>query len=235
MHIKISATLANIVYRAAPVLNGFEIKKFSDGNIQWLTAVRGRDLWITFAGTNEVADWIDNLDARKDHASYGTFHSGFKRAAISVEQHVVEEVSKQHWDNITLCGHSLGGAVAAILATYLFYYGMNVGAKIHLTTFGQPRCGDDVWASNIKWLSRIPYIRVVNAGDPVPHLPSFLRFRHAGQILFFSEENVMVAPTMTQRLYAAFRAIITNRENMFAMLSAHSMDLYLANILSMQE
>lgn len=62
-------------------------------------------------------------------------------------------------------GHSLGGAIATILAArYRFTGNRNVAA---LVTTGQPRAGGESLNANLP----ASYTRIVNQGDPVPGIP----------------------------------------------------------------
>jgi hypothetical protein len=74
-------------------------------------------------------------------------------------------------------GHSLGGAMAAILGVMLAtnpLYGDIAGALRSVYTFGQPMIGSmdlvDLYKTRIH--GRTPLIRFVNRQDPVPHVPS---------------------------------------------------------------
>ncbi|MBF0131040.1 MAG: lipase family protein [Magnetococcales bacterium] len=234
MHIKLSATFASRIYDPCKVrVFGFRIRRFSNNNIQWLTAIRGDDIWVAFAGTNEMADWLENLDVRKIKTPYGSLHAGFCNAAKEIEDDIDRQVAHRPWKNITFCGHSLGGAIAVVTAARYMHLLPNV--KLHLHTFGQPRVGDAKWVSNVFKDWENSYIRVVNAGDIVPHLPTFIRFRHSGQVVFFDADHTVVNPTWQQRAMAGFNAMTKNRKSGLVSLSKHSMDSYLKNVLKIPE
>ena len=73
---------------------------------------------------------------------------------------------------IFITGHSLGGALATLGAAYLSGWG-----PAACYTFGAPRGGNKGFSSSLQ----TPVYRVVNPGDPVPHVPTPLRgYRHAG-------------------------------------------------------
>jgi len=65
-------------------------------------------------------------------------------------------------------GHSLGGAVAALLAIYLIEDGYKV---VRVVTFGQPKF---TTAIGVEKLAFLPIIRVVDENDIVPMLPPTL-------------------------------------------------------------
>ncbi|KAK5971553.1 Triacylglycerol lipase, partial [Trichostrongylus colubriformis] len=69
-----------------------------------------------------------------------------------------------------IVGHSLGGSIASLAASYIEKVKLFDGNRIKLVTFGQPRTGDDEFAS-VHDL-QIPYsFRVTHAHDVIPHSP----------------------------------------------------------------
>lgn len=195
---------------------------YSHENIQYrITRDNDNTLWIAFRGTDESADWMDNLDARKTHVRFfGDVHAGFYHAMESVWPHLLMEL--QHIENVIFVGHSLGGAIAAMSANHA-YQTMPIGLKIQLITFGQPRCGDADWASAMNFFLGDDYVRVFNAGDPVPHVPSAARFHHAGREIYFDANGQVAAPTLMTRIANAGKAIVSHG-------ITHSMATYQENV-----
>jgi len=69
---------------------------------------------------------------------------------------------------IYVTGHSLGGAVASLAASFLLYN--NITTKVSLYTFGEPRVGDYLFSKQFD--SQIPDAwRVIDYIDPFPHIP----------------------------------------------------------------
>lgn len=90
-----------------------------------------------------------------------------------------------------ITGHSLGGAMAAILAMMLMTdpeYREPLGALIRgVYTFGQPMVGTRKLAAGYEEIDpkyRAPVVRYVFGQDPIPHLPS----RDIGEFAHFGEE-----------------------------------------------
>lgn len=118
-------------------------------------------------------DWlIDAQIARRPWPGGMQVHAGFAQALDALWP-VVETVlpaAASWW----CCGHSLGGALAALAALRLHDRGRLAGA----ITFGQPAVGDQVLAAA---LDPLPLLRVVNACDVVPQLPPvLLGYQHGG-------------------------------------------------------
>ena len=90
-------------------------------------------------------------------------HAGFDLAARAIYNDVKPYLKPGY--KIYLTGHSLGGAVAAVLAIYLIEDGEPVE---RVGTFGQPRftTGDGV-----KRLGFLPLTRIVDENDIVPLVP----------------------------------------------------------------
>lgn len=133
-----------------------------------------------------------------------TVHMGFYRSWLLTRREILPELEEQmllhpHY-KISLVGHSLGGAVAALA-------GLDFGARRWhptVTTFGEPRVGN---AGLVKYIdeqfrigngSRIPeddthlrYRRVTHVDDPVPLLPlsEWGYAMHAGEI-FISKPDL---------------------------------------------
>lgn len=83
---------------------------------------------------------------------------------------------REECTEIHACGHSWGGALAAVLATT-----ETLGS---VTTFGQPRIGssDNVWRS----MRCHTYTRVVNAGDLLCEVPFGFGYGHHGAEILMS-------------------------------------------------
>jgi triacylglycerol lipase len=229
--LSIAAEMAVQSYRSRVQVPGFHVSQHIHGNIQWFSARDAYDLWVAFRGTDEVADWVDNLNVSKTISGHGHVHKGFSDALDMVWWSVMDEMYSKNVRHLHVVGHSLGGALAAVAASRSLF--SPVDNHLHLWTFGQPRCGDKQWAAWMNERLGERYIRVFNAGDVVPHLPSILRFRHAGTEVFFDERGSVVSPTFQRRVLAAIEVIRTQFPSSIVRLGAHSMDRYRENVLSL--
>lgn len=140
--------------------------------------VAGDRLFIGFRGTAFLFDWRINLTAPLIPVfrglglegllwpGVGRLHRGFAEEAVRISAKVREEVSKltnQPVREVYLCGHSLGGAVAAISEGLLGSIG-NSSIRI----FGAPRYAD---AGHYFSKRGILPLQVKRAGDIVPATP----------------------------------------------------------------
>lgn len=144
-------------------------------------------IFVSMRGTQQLYDWIVNLNAMKSRPHpYKDidifFHKGFHKAATSCINEILSEITKRYGEEnkIYVTGHSLGGALAAILHAlwnedpYRYRSFSHKRINNHFRTiscyvFGMPRYGNfhamEYFAS--------PY-HIYNQADIVPTTPSKL-------------------------------------------------------------
>jgi triacylglycerol lipase len=140
--------------------------------------------WVAVRGTASLRDVKDDVEYREepDPALGIRVHRGFYESATAVHDFVRPLLLRQYETRLT--GHSLGGAVAAILMMMLQEDGQRLGRAI---TFGQPKVTNE---QGVERYRRLPLLRVVNHDDPVPLLPPavFLPGRGGGAYRHFGAE-----------------------------------------------
>lgn len=124
-----------------------------------------------------------------------TVHAGFWTSWKTSRDTVLSAVTQARElypdYEVTLIGHSLGGAVAALASLEMHTRGLDP----HVTTFGEPKVGNDKMAGFINEMfnlsserglddTQIRYRRVTHVNDPVPLLPlaEWGYMPHAGEI-----------------------------------------------------
>ena len=122
---------------------------------------------ISVRGTSNIENaMIDiSLKLMVDKNEGVRLHEGFSFAAKQVYAELKPLLKPDYKINVT--GHSLGGAIALILAMYLDAYQFNIEQVI---TFGQPKVTNISGANKIQ---HINVIRVVTPSDLVPLVPLF--------------------------------------------------------------
>ena len=120
---------------------------------------------ITIRGTDNDQNWAEDLSfrVREDRPIGIPVHAGFDRVTRLVYEDVKPYLKPGYKTYLT--GHSLGAAVAAILAIYLIEDGVSVERVV---TFGEPRFTTTDGAKRLQFL---PLIRVVDEYDIVPYVP----------------------------------------------------------------
>ncbi|MEX6500738.1 lipase family protein [Pseudomonas zhanjiangensis] len=151
---------------------------------------------ITVRGTQETPDIFRDLDARQvpyaegDGQAHRGFYEAFYAAKDFTQRYLDAFHRPEH--NIVVCGHSLGGAIALLLAEWLR---RDWSDNIQLYTFGSPRTGDRAFVQSA---SALTHHRLVNHNDPVPGVPfpwldTDNRLLLSGTVALFSSPFVGIA------------------------------------------
>ncbi|MCL2303956.1 MAG: lipase family protein [Planctomycetaceae bacterium] len=145
-------------------------------------AAREDAIVLAFRGTDEVEDWIINLNFLQVKDNGAMVHQGFALALASIWDRVDEtlrDMMRQKSRKIWVTGHSLGGALATLATRRLA--NMNLG-PVETFTFGQPRVGNAVMKTQIA----SPFYRFAYHSDPVPFapfsIPKTVEYTHAGTL-----------------------------------------------------
>lgn len=182
---------------------------------------------ISVRGTSNVENAMVDISLKLvvDQNTGVALHQGFAYAARQVYAKLKPMLKPDY--KIQITGHSLGGAVAVILAMYLDSDQFNID---QVTTFGQPKVTNLAGAGKFK---HINLIRVVTPHDLVPLTPPFdpLDIRnldvywHAGReiILLPGVQYAILEGTNSMLRATKFTQKPLNQDN----LKHHQMSLYL--------
>jgi predicted lipase len=185
---------------------------------------------ISVRGTSNVENAMVDISLKLmvDKNTGVRLHEGFSFAAKQVYAELEPLLNSDYKINVT--GHSLGGAVALILAMYLDAYQFNIEQVI---TFGQPKVTNISGANKIQ---HINVIRVVTPFDLVPLVPLFDPldisnldvYWHAGKevILLADTQYAILEGTDSMLRATRFTQKPLTEDN----LSNHQMPIYLEMI-----
>ncbi|KAJ2084341.1 hypothetical protein H4R24_000134 [Coemansia sp. RSA 988] len=140
----------------------------------------GRVIVVAFQGTEDISQWIDNLNIAQipwpPQISGSRVHAGFLRGYISVQDDIISKLKSltDQYPNysIAIVGHSLGGARAAICLLDMSIKMPELLSRMFLYTQGQPRTGNKEFANAIDGLQATKY-REVYEYDIAPRMPLF--------------------------------------------------------------
>ncbi len=147
-----------------------------------------KSIFVVFRGTqmDSLEDMVSNLDNRLILHNQGYIYQGFYDTLQTILPEITLAI-KDFQDNnqlIYITGHSQGGAMAMLTARFL---GENLPQLNGVYTFGQPKVGDMLFATNFDMLFPTGVFRLVNVGDDVVNNPPSLY--HAGICVQLGEKG----------------------------------------------
>lgn len=171
---------------------GWSVAPFGEGRPpRGLVLTRDDELWLVLRGTQGGADVIADLDLGPERDGRGHVHRGFAREAARLAPELARHVARHPDARVTLAGHSLGGALAVLLARELAHRTPEA-----IYTFGAPRVFDACAADDFDARLGARTYRFEQRRDVVPTVPEDVfgtRFQAVGRCLFLSDEAELVA------------------------------------------
>lgn len=151
---------------------------FGRGNTDTQAFISHHDevILIAVRGTGSVSLWETLFDGWRDADALqvpfeggGKAHRGFYEGYLAIKDFIQDYLDQFHaGQKVIICGHSLGGAIAFLLAEAL-RLNKEREYDILLYTYGAPRAGD---AALVEGASALAHHRMVNNNDPVPSVPA---------------------------------------------------------------
>lgn len=185
------ATLAALAYSDMSASVVAKIKKLGYPHVKFLDVdgAQAYMVWnkehftIAFRGTEpkELSDIKADLKTWKSRSQVaGRVHDGFYDEIKKLWKPMLDLINAQGKSrSISICGHSLGAAMATIAAARL----TNAGHDCVLYTFGSPRVGNYEFVKSFA----CPHHRWVNNNDAVTKVPfMILGFRHHGDLNYLN-------------------------------------------------
>lgn len=151
---------------------------------------------VAFRGSDDSLDWRSNVQVKLNPLHVGGIgcgrvHTGFRRALGAVEEELLARIGDHELDPLWITGHSLGGALAVLLALRLEMMGRKIQG---VYTFGQPRVGDDEFAVRVEERLAGRYFRIAHSADPVPLVPLKKdEYESAGRKLVIDGQGLLAA------------------------------------------
>jgi hypothetical protein len=145
-------------------------------------------IFVSFRGSSNIQNWLDDIQFHKvypyNDSDIGV-EKGFYKAYQNVKSDIFETLTfiqdKYSTKKVLLTGHSLGAALATLMAFDI----KNIYSMI-LYTYGSPRVGNSEFVAHFHTTTN----RITHYYDIVPHLPEqAFGFLHIPQEIWYNEEN----------------------------------------------
>lgn len=180
---------------------------------------------LAFRGTMSRDDMLDAIDIRKSlfEETGAKIHHGFHQQFKSLEPILSEDIGeafKRDIDEIYFVGHSMGGAVAAIAASF---YALSKPDRVRIIchTFGNPHFADEVLSNTIQ--DKVDeHICVQAKDDIIPLIPIYPDFKHLPNILEVDSRGVPSCMIDFELSYMHFVKKVMNAGNVPAIYKHHS-------------
>lgn len=116
-------------------------------------------------------------------------HAGFQRSYLKLRSQVLAGLNGQKGTHLFITGHSLGGAIANLMAYDMAVNRKGDFASITIITSGAPRVGNLAFANAFQ--NHVPdNLRIMVNHDPVPAVPYVGGlYRHAGRLLVIGRDD----------------------------------------------
>ncbi len=187
------AEAANIAYQEKhtiqPAVAELGLKNFeflSRRDTEGYVAANDHLIIVAFRGTepSHLQDLLADAQFHKVRGPFGQVHRGFLHAFELVKDDLLNTIKRlrdrSRPQSLWCTGHSLGGALAVVAAAHLLVEGHTVNG---LYTFGQPRVGDETFATECARRLAGQYFRFVNNNDTVTRVaPRAFGYAHSGQV-----------------------------------------------------
>jgi triacylglycerol lipase len=196
---------------AATVIGLPDVQFFNHDGSQAYRFRNRHDCVIACRGT-EPHEWNDiRADANAVTAlaeTVGRVHRGFKREVDDLWP-MLEVALRSNTLPTWFCGHSLGGAMAAICAARCYKSSISSNPE-EVYTFGSPRIGDRQYMNH----ARLTYYRWVNNNDVVTRVPPrWMGYIHGGQELYLDFRGRLKRYSGWQRTKDRLRGFIRGLAN----------------------
>ncbi len=148
------------------------------------------DVVIAIRGTEGILEWIHDAEflqvpcpflvgAGHTEDGFTAMYESLRTGAQSGSPRVVNALATLSFphpvSSVTICGHSLGGALATLLA--LDVAANTVFSDPAVYSYGSPRTGDSLFATTYDQVVKNSY-RIANRLDIVPTLPPPIDYEH---------------------------------------------------------
>lgn len=180
---------------------------------------------ISIRGSNNLKNWLRNFDIGKLQLAQGRVHGGFLKNAEKLYRHIKDRIDYR--DKIYVTGHSLGGALAMLIANFLYEDFRDVRG---VAAFECPNISDKRYIKNTESY-KFKRVMFKNNIDLVTKVPPFFMeyYNYNCDLVYFNKDDVaIINPTSITMFLDRFKTYL-NPSNWVELAEDHLMD----NILSL--
>jgi triacylglycerol lipase len=181
------ARLSNLVYKdpkeAKSILNkmGYTYVFYQNDGSQTYVIEDEKDIIVVCRGT-EVKEWNDikadlSISLVPSRYGIGKVHRGFRAYTDKIWEPVKDHIKKTKNKDLWITGHSLGAAMATLMARRCVL-DISIQVPKALFTYGSPRVGNRLYIDEFN--THITHHRWVNDGDIVTKIPFAPFYYHSG-------------------------------------------------------
>ncbi|MCH2049202.1 MAG: lipase family protein [Trichodesmium sp. ALOHA_ZT_67] len=192
-------------------------------------------LCMGFRGTDELKDWLDNINVKRKKMLFGKFHAGFANSLKDVWKPLFnkyQELRQKKKRPLFLTGHSLGGSIATVAAARLIHQDLPF---ISVYTFGQPRTVDRRTARVFNAEAKSRFFRFHNNNDIITRVPSRTAgYSHVGTCVYVTQEITLhVDPGFWFRFVDGIDGVVNDISKLsIDFIADHDMGKYLSAVKS---
>ena len=178
--IKEALKLLKLTEKRNPGLKGYEIDSFNVNDCEGFIAKKDNWLCVAFKATDSLKDAVHDLMAMKTFFHGLKVHRGFEHYYSKVEFLIGNQIGMDNTiENILICGHSMGAAIATLCAYDLMMCFENI--NIYCITTGSPRVGSWKFSKAFNKVFKDTSFRLKNGNDIVSQVPPwFFLYKHVG-------------------------------------------------------
>ena len=173
----------------------------NDYDTQGFVAFSKDKVIVSIRGSSSAQDWKNNFklfaytnSSLKKHCPKAGVHGGFLESARQLREAEIDDVDKlkvqdailklqKEGRKVYFTGHSLGGAIANVLALYAVYETEIEVSGIY--TFGEPKSGNSAYRRCHDDKLHDRTFRFINNRDIVARSPPSRTYKHVGNLIYF--------------------------------------------------
>ena len=200
---------------------GLELVKWIDhkpSDTQGFIATQGKDVYIVWRGSSSKKDFQNDASIDKVHFVQPgeKVHIGFKSSWDAVKDDTYKALEaaleklggEEEIDNVIVCGHSLGAAVATLCAYEV--WSIYKTDKVIACTIGSPRVGNSEFVKNFN-AAPIESLRIVHNNDIVTTSP-IIGYKHVNHELRIDDAgNLKKWMIDWERAWSYLKSVVTGQ------------------------